>query len=60
MQAVLRADQVPECQLSDEPPGPRLGWNTWLSSQQPMEDAGDALFTAVELVRVDETMSIRI
>jgi type VI secretion system protein ImpH len=60
VQAVLRADSVPECQLAEDLPGPRLGWNTWLVSQQPQADAQDALFSAVELVRVDETMSIRI
>ena len=56
---MLRADEVPECQLTDEPPGPRLGWNTWLTSQQPQRDAEDVLFAAEEVVRVDEGMSIR-
>jgi type VI secretion system protein ImpH len=60
VQLLLRGDQVPECQLSDELPGPRLGWNTWLISQQPLHDAHDALFPAEEVVRVDETMSIRL
>jgi type VI secretion system protein ImpH len=54
IQPVLRADDVPECQLSDEPPGPRLGWNTWLVSQQPGNDADDALFAAEEVVRIEE------
>jgi type VI secretion system protein ImpH len=60
VQLVLRADAVPECQLSDEAPGPRLGWNTWLQSQQPGRDAHDALFAADEVVLVDETTAIRI
>jgi type VI secretion system protein ImpH len=59
VQPVLRADEVPECQLGDELPGPRLGWNTWLVSQQPQLDAQDALFAAEEVVRVHETMPVR-
>ena len=43
VQAVLRADAVPECQLNTEAdPGPRLGWNTWIRSapfQRPVDDA---------------------
>ena len=35
-------------------PGARLGWNTWLTSQQPTHDVGDALFVAEEIVRVAE------
>jgi type VI secretion system protein ImpH len=54
VQAVLRADAVPECQLTEEAPGARLGWNTWLTSQQPALDAGDALFVGEEIVRVSE------
>jgi type VI secretion system protein ImpH len=54
VQPVLRADAVPECQLTDDAPGPRLGWNTWLTSQQPAREAEDALFTSEEVVRVHE------
>lgn len=53
VQPVLLAAEVPECQLSDELPGPRLGWNTWLTSQQPAEDAGDALFSSEVVVRLE-------
>lgn len=60
VQPVLRAEEIPECRLSDEPPGPRLGWNTWLSSQQTQRDADQACFPAEEVTRVDETMAIRI
>jgi type VI secretion system protein ImpH len=54
VQAVLRADAVPECQLSDDAPGARLGWNTWLTSQQPALDSTDAVFAGEEIVRVME------
>ena len=54
VQAVLRADAVPECQLTEETPGARLGWNTWLTSQQPAHDPSDALFVGEAIVRVDE------
>lgn len=51
---VLRADQVPECQLTEDWPGPRLGWNTWLLSQQPERDGEESLFEAEEITRVEE------
>jgi type VI secretion system protein ImpH len=54
VQLVLLAGQVPECQLGDEWPGPRLGWNTWLNSQQPQGDATEAVFQAEEITRVEE------
>jgi type VI secretion system protein ImpH len=54
LQVVLRADGVPECQLVEELPGPRLGWNTWLTSQQPDRDAEDVFFMAEEVTRIDE------
>ena len=60
VQLVLKADAVPECQLTEEAAGARLGWNTWLTSQQPARPAGDAVFAAEEVVRVDETMPIRL
>jgi predicted component of type VI protein secretion system len=52
---LLHAAEVPECQLGDEPPGARLGWNSWLVSQQPMHDADHAVFEVEEVVRIDET-----
>jgi type VI secretion system protein ImpH len=60
VQPLLRADAVPEWQLGDEPPGSRLGWNTWLTSQQPAADAGDALFSSEVVVRLDEATTSRI
>jgi len=53
VQLVLRAADVPACRLAaDECPGPRLGWNTWLSSQARATDAVDAVFPGEEHVWV--------
>lgn len=57
VRVVLRAEGVPECQLNDETPGPRLGWNTWLTSQQPQRDAEDVFFEGAEVTRIDETLA---
>jgi len=55
VQLVLRAAEVPECQLSgDEETGPRLGWNTWLTSRAPVADVDDAVFEGEELIWVNE------
>src|SRR5262249_40019792 len=49
VQLVLKASDVPECQLPESTAdGPRLGWNTWLGSQSFGADAGDAVFIARE------------
>jgi len=47
VQLVLRRDEVPACQLTDDAPGARLGWNTWLGDG-PAADAEDAVFSAAE------------
>jgi type VI secretion system protein ImpH len=60
VQPVLRADAVPDLQMSNGPPGPRLGWNTWLISRQPAVDAGDALFSSEVVVRLDDPDGSRI
>ena len=45
VQLVLRAEEVPPCQLAESPSfAPRLGWNTWVASQAPAEDADDPVF----------------
>jgi type VI secretion system protein ImpH len=45
VQLVLRAADVPQCQLADgSAGGPRLGWNTWACSQPVTRDAEDAVF----------------
>lgn len=55
VQLLLKADAVPECQLSDdEETGPRLGWNTWISSREPTQDVQDAVFEGEELAWVND------
>jgi type VI secretion system protein ImpH len=56
VRVVLRADCVPECELVEDGIGARLGWNAWLTSQQPAEDATDALFDGEEMTRVYESL----
>jgi type VI secretion system protein ImpH len=54
VQLVLRAEDVPECCLSDdEDSGPRLGWNTWVLSREPGEDAADPVFEGEEVFWVN-------
>ncbi|MFQ3649465.1 MAG: type VI secretion system baseplate subunit TssG [Gemmataceae bacterium] len=53
---ILRADAVPECLLCDEANGglgARLGWNTWLISQEPAHDVDDAVFEGSAVRRFD-------
>jgi type VI secretion system protein ImpH len=51
VQLVLRAEDVPECRLTEhETGGPRLGWNTWIRSQAMSHDAADAVFEGKEEV----------
>jgi len=48
LQVVLKAAEVPECELTDEgPDAPRLGWMSWLKSHESTEDARDAVFPCV-------------
>lgn len=45
LQLMLKADQVPWCELGNEGAGgPRLGWCAWLKTEPFASDAGDALF----------------
>ncbi len=47
LQLILKSDEVPSCVLGDEgPAGPRLGWCTWLKTEEFTQDAGDAVFAA--------------
>jgi type VI secretion system protein ImpH len=55
VQLVLQANDVPECELSDEGIGPRLGWNTWVRSLEFPHDAEEAVFLGEEIVWVDRT-----
>ncbi len=43
-QLVLKREETPECQLTGDARGPRLGWNTWLHSQPLEQDPEDATF----------------
>jgi type VI secretion system protein ImpH len=50
VQLVLKAEDVPECCLTDGLGiGPCLGWNTWLRSQPMQRDAEDAVFAGDEV-----------
>jgi type VI secretion system protein ImpH len=49
VQLVLKAEDVPQCQLDGNPIlGPRLGWNCWTLSGPAEKDADDAIFEAVD------------
>lgn len=45
LQLVLKASEVPECCLSQDPgrPQPMLGWNTWLLSNPASSDSEDSV-----------------
>jgi len=48
VQLFLRAEEVPGCRLIDEGKNaPRLGWMSWLKTEEFGTDAGDAVFTYV-------------
>jgi type VI secretion system protein ImpH len=54
IQLVLKADEVPDCQLPrSKADGPTLGWNSWLRSEPFANDTDDAVFPAQVLTRVD-------
>jgi type VI secretion system protein ImpH len=45
VQVVLRREDVPACRLGGDPDdASRLGWNTWIHSQEMEADAEDAVF----------------
>lgn len=49
VQLVLRKEDVPACRLADgDDGGPRLGWNTWITSGSLADDAEDAVFEGEE------------
>jgi type VI secretion system protein ImpH len=59
VQLILRARDVPECQLDDRGGGaPRLGWNTWIRSRPMPRDAEDAVFDGADVVWVGERLPL--
>jgi type VI secretion system protein ImpH len=60
VQLVLKKEEVPPLKISRESGqiGPRLGWNTWLTSQTPQRDADEAAFEGEEVfwLNADERM----
>lgn len=49
VQPVLKAAEVPRCQLSKTGARPQLGWNTWVRSKPMPRDVDDAVFKLREL-----------
>ncbi len=50
-QLVLKKSEVPECQLEAETAfGARLGWNTWLRTDELDHDPDDAVFEGREVI----------
>jgi type VI secretion system protein ImpH len=51
LQLVLNASDVPNCQPSEDGPiAARLGWTSWLKTDEFVEDARNAVFSAAEEV----------
>ena len=60
MQLVLRASAIPSCQMVPAGnPGPRLGWNCWLTSRPAQRDSEDAVFAGVAVTWVPDTPVIK-
>ena len=54
VQLVLKSSEVPECQLEEGLTfGTRLGWNTWLRSEDLRDDPEDAVFEGTEVLWID-------
>jgi type VI secretion system protein ImpH len=49
VQPVLKAAEVPPCQLTRHGERPRLGWNTWIHARALPRDVDDAVFKLQEL-----------
>ena len=58
VQLVLMAKSIPACQMVPAGnPGPRLGWNCWLSSEPAQRDSEDAVFAGMEVTWVSEAQA---
>jgi type VI secretion system protein ImpH len=51
VQLVLKAAEVPACELGGGPIGTRLGWNTWLLTGSATRDAEDVVISGEEAFR---------
>jgi type VI secretion system protein ImpH len=47
VQLILQAAEVPYCRLSDDLNAPRLGWSTWLKTEEFAFDAPDTVLSAI-------------
>lgn len=48
IQPTLMSSEVPWCRLTDElPESPRLGWSSWVKTEEFQQDATDAVFAGV-------------
>jgi type VI secretion system protein ImpH len=53
VQLVLKASEIPECHMVPSGnPGPRLGWNCWVTSMPRAEDSRDAVFEGITVTWV--------
>jgi type VI secretion system protein ImpH len=53
IQVILKAEDVPECQLQPDGVGPQLGRNAWLINRAMTRDADDAVFKSEEITCVN-------
>lgn len=55
VQLILKASDIPRCKmLHERDKGPRLGWNTWMTSRPMQRDSDDAVFDGFEITWTTE------